>query len=211
MKRARMATAEIEALYVEWSRSQSQSKLDELCQGLQPLADNLCRKMRSDLRGADFEEALDEARQAVLRAVLKYKPTHGAKLTTYTCAAIIRAVSTFRRGGPIHVPRGDAFRAEKEAAMRTTTLDVVESDSSFSPVNRLDAIDQAEIVTAVNCLQKRDSEIVRALFFEDRTIAETAIRFNLTASQVMTARDRALNALRRDLSDYAPARKNSGK
>lgn len=195
---------QLRTLHRHWRSTGDPKAFDALCKSQIDRADALCRKLRSDLKGADFEEAEAEGRDAIRRAVEKFDPDRGTALATYTYAAVFRALTTFRRGGPIHVPRGAGDQAKRDAACRTVGLDVVADNPAFARSTSLDVLERDEIAATLESLKSRDRDVLYSLFFAGRTIAETAVVLGISGPKVVTARNRAVEVLRRKLRDFAP-------
>ena len=170
-------------------------------------------------KGVDFDDLVAVAMVGLFRAARDYDPKRAAFSTYATWwirQAIQREIANHRSTvrAPAYVQHalnkklreGQELTRYERAAAAARKVELLDSDApivdaSPTPFEDAAARDQAQrLQSAVEDLEERAAFVVRAVFLNGRTLAETAGLLGCSRPAVAHARDKALHHLRRKLA-----------
>jgi RNA polymerase sigma-B factor len=119
---SRLNDAQANALFVRWQQQRDVGARDELFERYEPLARKLARRYAGR---EPFEDLLQVARLALLKAIDRFDPERGTAFSSLAVPTILGEVKRYFRdvGWFVHVPRGMQELALKvqEARLRLST------------------------------------------------------------------------------------------
>lgn len=163
-----------------------------------------CRRLnRSDVE--EFEAA---AACGVLRAIDRFDPDRGCRLSTYAMRAAWSFMDREVSERVIRLPqnfRGQAkYRDEIERALSVGGLPEYFQEESLTFVDRPAGDDFAEpLANAIACLGERERIVIVGVFFDRRTLTDIGLEIGVTKERVRQIKEIALARLRKMLEPMA--------
>lgn len=158
------------------------------------------------------DDVMQAGVMGLIRAIQGFDPAFGCELSTiaypHIKSAILRAE---QRDVTIYVPLRDkryaseTYSARKLRARRTVSLSAFASDPTVAPAPSEPGVEPERVRDAMRFLPSREREIVEATVLRGELLKDAAARLGVTKQAVHAARTKALEKLRRSLSQYAEA------
>lgn len=155
----------------------------------------------------DFDDAVQEARIALLDAGRCFDPKYGVKFSTYACVTINRRLARWlkcqrRHGftwtGDSPIDHGQARRTKEPFPLDDDRLAVIGADGELPAW-----MDAEELADAIRYLPRRDAEVLHARYWLGETLVQAGVRFGVSRGMIHLIEKRALERLREILGATA--------
>lgn len=194
----------VSRLVLEWQKGNSDAG-DEVVRGMQRIVAFWALRFWRGNPGIEYEDLLQEGRVAVWRAMRDYRKRK-ARFATYATIWIRAQTGAFvkKTRGPVKRYRQDMATSGTEGVSLDELRAMLDGEEPAQLIDGKAATDEAagalEIAERVEralweLKDPRDRNVLKALFFHDRTLNEEGADRRLSRERIRQIRERALDRL----------------
>lgn len=194
----KMSAEEEQALWLQYKEEGSMDARQELIENYQPLA--LREAMKYAVQETVMLDLLQEGMVGLMEAAERFDPSQGVAFSLYAVHRVRGRMLDFLKRNQSELPY-EAEEAEKNGLFDGLTA----PDLAFEAADR--SMMHSAVGRAMERLPEREQDVLRHVFLEERTAAETADTLSVSTAYVYQLEKRGIRRLRGMLSRVMHDRK----